>query len=73
VQLIRSVVVLPAPFGPSRPKIAPAFASNEMPRNTLLGPSVFSRRSTLTAAGLKEISLLASWVSWFWALLIWRG
>lgn len=31
VASIRSVVVLPAPLGPSRPKISPLYAVNESP------------------------------------------
>src|SRR5581483_128971 len=50
VQMVRSVVVLPAPFGPSRPKISPLPASKDTPRSTWFLPSRFSSRSTTTAA-----------------------
>ena len=62
VQMIRRVVVLPAPFGPSSPKISPGLASKETPRSTLFVPSVFSRRSTATAAAVTGSSLVpGSW------------
>jgi hypothetical protein len=35
---IRSVVVLPAPLGPSKPKIAPGWHSNEMSLIALFQP-----------------------------------
>ena len=73
VQMMRRVVVLPAPFGPSSPKISPGCASKEMPRSTLFGPSVFSRRSTLTAAGLTSSWRCSAWpeaclwqAPWLW-------
>jgi hypothetical protein len=35
---IRMVVVLPAPFGPSSPKISPRATENEMPLTTVAPP-----------------------------------
>ncbi len=37
---IRSVVVLPAPFGPSSPTISPGRTSKSMPRTASTGPAL---------------------------------
>src|SRR5690242_20766551 len=60
--MTRRVVVLPAPLGPSRPKISPGRASRLMPRRTWFEPRVFSRRSILTAGprGPREVTASAS-------------
>src|SRR5712691_12420447 len=62
VQMTRSVVVLPAPLGPSRPKISPGRASRLTPRRTWFEPRDFSRRSILTAGprGPREVTASAS-------------
>src|SRR5262252_244837 len=49
VEIIESVVVFPAPFGPSRPNISPSLISKEMPRTTSR-PSCSRRRSRSATA-----------------------
>ena len=49
VEIMESSVVLPAPFGPSRPKISPSRISSETPRTTSR-PSYSRRRSRRTTA-----------------------
>ena len=44
VASIRSVVVLPAPFGPSRPKISPARTSNETRSTAWTAPPLGPRK-----------------------------
>src|SRR5207302_3883756 len=40
---IRIVVVLPAPFGPRKPKISPRWSSNETSSTMVLSPMIFVR------------------------------
>src|SRR5258708_10879561 len=47
VAIMRSVVVLPAPLGPSSPVIEPSGAVNETSRTASMGPKCFARSSTL--------------------------
>jgi hypothetical protein len=42
---MRSVVVLPAPFGPTSAKISPARTSNDTPSTAMRGPNVFVSES----------------------------
>src|SRR4029450_1763188 len=45
---IRINVLLPAPLGPSRPKISPLFTSNDTPRSATIRPYAFSMLSKIT-------------------------
>src|SRR5690242_2512174 len=45
-----SVLVLPAPLGPSSPKISPSLIENDTPSTATLGPYV-TRRSETSSAG----------------------
>ena len=45
------VVVLPAPFGPSRPTISPGATWKLTPSTARTSPNDFSRRSTLRTQG----------------------
>jgi hypothetical protein len=47
---IRTAVVLPAPFGPSRPRTLPARAVKSTPHNARTGPYDFSSPSTTIAS-----------------------
>jgi hypothetical protein len=49
VARIRIVVVLPAPFGPSRPKIVPTGTSRSMPASACTSPNSFVSPSTRIA------------------------
>jgi hypothetical protein len=42
------LVVLPAPFGPSKPKISPGYTSNETSSTARTEPNDFPRWETLT-------------------------
>ena len=48
-EIIEMVVVLPAPFGPSKPKISPAATSNETPSTALVLP--YEKRTSPTRSG----------------------
>jgi hypothetical protein len=43
---ILMVVVLPAPFGPSKPKNSPSLTVNDMPSTAVSSPNRFTRPST---------------------------
>ena len=48
VESIDKVVVLPAPLGPSRPKVSPSRISREMPRTASKLPKLRARSTTST-------------------------
>src|SRR5688500_5885873 len=48
------VVVLPAPFGPSSPKISPSWISKLTPRAAWIPPYRLRRSRTMTFAGMTE-------------------
>ena len=53
VPSIRIVVVLPAPFGPKRPKTSPSAISNETPRTASTPPGKVFRRSRHSSIGTR--------------------
>src|SRR5580658_8178610 len=70
VSRMRMVVVLPAPFGPSRPKISPRPTSKLAPSSALVVPKSLVRPTTWTAGsalelmvGLVDLDQQAFWVS----------
>ena len=50
VTIMRISVDLPAPFGPSRPKISPGATENEMPSTAVKSPNRLTMFRTSTAA-----------------------
>lgn len=54
VASIRSMVVLPAPFGPSTPAISPARTSRSIPSTARCSPKHFTRPSVRTAVRVPE-------------------
>src|SRR5579859_2802852 len=55
---MRTAVVLPAPFGPRRPKTVPSSTTRSRPRNACVLPYRFSSPSARMAALLSFIGLL---------------
>ena len=47
--MIRTIVVFPAPFGPSRAKMVPSSTVTPMPSSTTLSPKDFRKPVVLTA------------------------
>ena len=50
-EIMEMVVVLPAPFGPSRPKIEPRTIENDTPSTAVMSPNRFTSPSAVTMAG----------------------
>jgi hypothetical protein len=48
---MRTVVVLPAPFGPRKPKTSPAATVNETSSTAIRSPKRLVRCSTVSAGG----------------------
>ena len=48
---MRNVVVLPAPFGPSRPNTSPRCTENDVCATAVNAPNFFTRSSTSIRAG----------------------
>ncbi len=57
VASIRSTVVLPAPLGPSTPKISPRRTSRSMPSTARWSPKVFTSPAARTARSVLEVRL----------------
>ena len=51
---MRIVVVLPAPFGPSRPNASPSSMSNVIPRTASKPPANVLRRSSHSRMGTRQ-------------------
>jgi hypothetical protein len=60
VAIIRRVVVLPAPFGPSSPRTRPARAANEIPSTARTSPRAGSRKVLLRFSTWIRVGLLPS-------------
>src|SRR5207342_2402712 len=63
VERIRIAVVLPAPFGPRRPKTVPSRATMSMPSSARTFPNVLTRPSASIAEVVMASFLLSSGVS----------
>src|SRR6476646_6674517 len=59
---MRTSVVLPAPFGPSRPKTMPSGTSRSTPARAVVDPNRLTTPATRTAGGAPEV-LVASRLS----------
>ena len=60
VTIMRMSVDLPAPFGPSSPKISPALTSNVMPLTAVKSPNVLTMSRTSMALDMSVFGLAGS-------------
>ena len=57
--MARISVLLPAPFGPSRPRHSPPRSSSEMPSTAVTGPKRLTSEST--SSGIDSVGLVEDW------------